>query len=252
MTVRASFITEASVALFLDVDGTLLEIAKSPDSVRVPAALRNTLELAAQHEQGALALISGRSITALDRLFAPSIFPAAGRHGFERRDYRGQITRATVDSALLEPVRESLRVWVNSNPGLMLEDKHTALALHYRNALGLEAAAREVMHTLAPQLQPQYQLRSGKCVFELLPAGCSKRHAIEAFMQEDPFAGRIPVFVGDDLTDEDGFMAVNALGGYSIRVGDDAPTAARHRFSSVAGVIAWLRERNTSILRRRR
>jgi trehalose 6-phosphate phosphatase len=87
-------------------------------------------------------------------------------------------------------------------------------------------------------------LREGKCVLELAPAGFSKRAAIEAFMTEPPFAGRIPVFLGDDVTDEDGFAAVNALGGHSIRVGSDAATAARSRFADVAAAVAWLRERN--------
>lgn len=250
MTVRASFVTDESIALFLDVDGTLLEIAKSPDTVHVPAALRNTLELAREREQGALALVSGRSLAALDQLFAPSMFPASGQHGAERRDYYGNVTRASADPKLLEPALKSLQSWVTENPALLLEDKHTALALHYRNAPELEHAARLVMTELARRLAPHFQLRAGKCVFELMPADCSKRRAIEAFMQEEPFAGRTPVFVGDDLTDEDGFDAVNEMGGYSIRVGVEVPTAARYNFGSVAGVIAWLRERNTSVRRR--
>jgi trehalose 6-phosphate phosphatase len=105
------------------------------------------------------------------------------------------------------------------------------------------------MQSAAAALGPHYRLRTGKCVYELTPACCSIRAAIEAFMSEAPFAGRTPVFVGDDDTDEEGFDAVNALGGYSIRVGRQVRSAARFQFATVSGVIAWLRERNTSMRR---
>jgi trehalose 6-phosphate phosphatase len=116
--------------------------------------------------------------------------------------------------------------------------------VHFRQAPQYERAAMEVMGGLAHQLREKFVLRDGKCVMELTPRGYSKRGAIEAFMRQPPFAGRIPLFIGDDVTDEDGFEAVNALGGYSVRVGDLAATAARFRFSSVSTVVAWLRERN--------
>ncbi|MGC3981752.1 MAG: trehalose-phosphatase [Steroidobacteraceae bacterium] len=248
MTLRASFITQQDIALFLDVDGTLIEIANSPDAVKVPASLRNTLELAAAHEAGAMALISGRKLGELDRLFAPSVFPAAGQHGFERRDAMGNITRPTVDTSGLQMARNVLASLVNRHPGLLLEDKGSGLALHYRNVPNLQASLQELMSELLIPLAPMFELKPGKYVLELTPAGFSKRTAIQAFMQETPFAGRTPVFVGDDVTDEDGFAAVNALGGYSIRVGSEAAphSAARYQFSSVSAVIAWLRERNIS------
>jgi len=246
MTLRGHFIPDHNIALFLDVDGTLLEIASTPDAVKVPAALRNTLHLAAAREDGALALISGRSISELDRLFAPWLFPAAGQHGLERRDAEGKLIQPTIDTAALQPARAALGELQLRHKGLLLEDKATALAMHYRLAPACEAAVREVMTALAAPLAGQFVLRSGKCVLELAPAGFSKRGAIEAFMSEAPFAGRIPVFIGDDVTDEDGFAAVNALNGYSIRVGNGAPTSARHRFGSVSAVVAWLRERNVN------
>jgi trehalose 6-phosphate phosphatase len=127
---------------------------------------------------------------------------------------------------------------------LLLEDKGTALAVHYRAAPQLQSLVEAEMARLAKPLESRFVLRKGKCVLELAPAGFSKRAAIEAFMTEPPFAGRIPVFLGDDVTDEDGFAAVNALGGHSIRVGSDAATAARSRFADVAAAVAWLRERN--------
>lgn len=249
MTLRGRFIPERSLALFLDVDGTLLELAASPDAVRVPAALRNTLELASQREAGALALVSGRTLDDLDRLFAPCRFPALGQHGFERRDARGRVRRAGIDHRLLEPVRDRLRAWLLERDNLVLEEKTTALALHYRRAPHLQSEARDMMEAAAELLAPHYQLRKGKCVYELAPACCSIRAALEAFMSEAPFAGRVPVFVGDDETDEQGFDAVNALGGYSIRVGRVARSAARYQFATVSGVIAWLRERNTNMRR---
>jgi len=247
MTLRGRFIPERSLALFLDVDGTLLELAASPDAVRVPAALRNTLELASHRESGALALVSGRTLDDLDRLFAPSRFPALGQHGFERRDARGRVTRAGVDHRLLEPVRARLCAWLDAHDNLVLEEKTTALALHYRRAPHLQSEVREMMESAAAALAPQYRLFTGKCVYELAPACCSIRAALEAFMSEPPFVGRVPVFVSDDETDEQGFDAVNALGGYSIRVGRHTRSAARFQFATVSGVIAWLRERNTSM-----
>ena len=249
MTIRGAFIPADNIALFLDVDGTLLEIASTPDSVTVPATLRNTLRLSASREGGALALISGRSLVELDRLFSPCLFPAAGQHGLERRNARGVVTRPAIEVGPLVPVRNALTHLQHQYSGLLLEDKGTALAIHYRLAPQCETVVRKVMAESAAPLQGQFVLRFGKCVIELAPAGFSKRQAIEAFMAEAPFAGRIPVFVGDDITDEDGFEAVNALSGYSIRVGADSPSVARHRFASVAAVIAWLRERNVTLRR---
>lgn len=244
MTVPGALVPEREIALFLDVDGTLLEIAATPHAVRVPPALRDTLQRAAAHEGGALALISGRTISELDRLFAPCVFPAAGQHGSERRDARGRFTRPHIDAESLRPARETLSHLEALHTGLLLEDKGTALAMHYRSAPQLESIVHAQMAKLAQPLEEQFVLRKGKRVLELAPAGYSKRSAIEAFMTEAPFTGRIPVFVGDDLTDEDGFAAVNALGGHSIRVGDEEVTVARSRLGSVSAVVAWLRERN--------
>lgn len=247
MTVPGAFVSERDIALFLDVDGTLLEIAATPDAVRVPRALRDTLQSVAGHEGGALALISGRTIRELDRLFAPCVFPAAGQHGLERRDAQGKLMRPHVDTELLRPARETLSRIGARHMGLLLEDKGSALAMHYRSAPQLALMVHAEMVKLAKPLESQFVLRKGKFVLELAPAGYSKRTAIEAFMTEAPFAGRVPVFVGDDVTDEDGFAAVNALGGHSIRVGNDEATVARSRLASVSAVVAWLRERNVTL-----
>jgi trehalose 6-phosphate phosphatase len=247
MTLRGSFVPERNLALLFDVDGTLLEIAPTPNAVKVSGALRNSLQLAAERENGALALISGRAIRDLDRLFAPCVFPAAGQHGLERRDAQGRTRRPHVAVELLGPARAALLQLQAQHEGLLLEDKDVALAMHYRLAPEQESRVRDALRALAAPLVGQFEVRAGKFVLELGPCGYTKRTAIEAFMREPPFAGRTPVFFGDDLTDEDGFDAVNALGGLSIRVGATEETCARYRFGSVSGVIAWLRERNLNI-----
>jgi trehalose 6-phosphate phosphatase len=247
MTIRGAFVCKGPLAIFLDVDGTLLEIAQTPDAVRVPAALRNTLQLASQRESGALALVSGRCIAELDRLFHPYKFPAAGQHGVERRDIHGNVHRPAVEARLLEPARQELDHLQALHAGLLLEDKGGGLAMHYRLAPGYAGLVMETMSRLAASLEGQYTLRTGKCVVELSLAGFSKRTAIEAFMDDAPFSGRTPVFIGDDETDEDGFEAVNVMGGVSIRVGMNPSSSARYRFSSVNSVIGWLRERNVSL-----
>ena len=247
MTLRGAFIPERNIALFLDVDGTLLEIASTPDAVKVPAALRNTLHLAASRSEGALALISGRPLEVLDRLFAPYVFPAAGQHGLERRDAEGRLSQPQIDTQVLQPAREILRALADQHRGILLEDKAGGIAVHFRLAPKCEGLVNQTMSGLAASLDDRFMLRHGKFVVELSPRGYSKRTAIEAFMHESPFAGRRPVFIGDDVTDEDGFEAVNAMGGVSIRVGNTPQTAARYRFGSVSAVIAWLRERNLNL-----
>lgn len=235
-----------SIALFLDVDGTLLEIAPTPHTVSAPDSLKDLLKRAAARERGAVALVSGRSLADLDRLFAPQTFTAAGQHGLERRTVGGHIWRLNVDTEQLYSARTALLQFVAQHPGLLLEDKGRALAVHFRSAPQLQEAVRTQMQTLLAELHSGFQLRPGKCVLELVPAGCSKRTAIEAFMAEPPFAGRVPVFIGDDVTDEDGFNAVNALSGHSVRVGRIDGTAARWHMDNVAAVIDWLSERYLS------
>lgn len=251
MTLRGPYIPEHNIALFLDVDGTLLEIAPTPDQVKIPASLRNTLQLAVKGVNGALALISGRSIHTLDVLFAPCKFAAAGQHGLERRDAEGNMIQPAIDSTLLNPARNALRELQLSYKGLLLEDKGTTLAFHYRLAPSYESRVRETMNALLLPIADRFMLRPGKHVFEITPKGYSKRTAIEAFMMESPFAGRTPVFFGDDITDEDGFEAVNALEGCSVRVGPIKDSVAQYHFGSVTAVIAWLRERNLNPQRNR-
>jgi trehalose 6-phosphate phosphatase len=238
-------VTARGRALFLDVDGTLLELADSPEAVRVPERLKELLAALASQEAGALALVSGRRISQIDALFAPARFPAAGLHGLERRDALGVYTRNLPDvlsqAKVLAHARQVLGAFARQHPELLLEDKEFALALHYRRAPHMQAAVESRMRALLAEMGDTYHLQPGKCVIELKPVFSSKRTAIESFMAEPPFRARSPIFVGDDITDEDGFAAVNAMGGDSIRVGGaTAGTAARFSFVDVTQVAEWL------------
>jgi trehalose 6-phosphate phosphatase len=244
MSSRATFIRDEQLALFLDVDGTLLEIAATPDLVRVPSSLRNTLQLTFERAQGAFALLSGRSLEDLDKLFFPSVFPASGMHGLEVRLRGGRIVRPEIDPSMLDRARAWLRMLQKENRGLLLEDKGIALAMHCRLAPKLASEIEMVMSEMSAELGEAFIMRPGKCVFELMPRGFDERTAIQLFMKQPEFAGRTPVFVGDDPTDEVGFQAVNEMGGHSIRVGKLEETAAQYCFSSVSTVVAWLRDRN--------
>jgi trehalose 6-phosphate phosphatase len=145
---------------------------------------------------------------------------------------------------VLDRARRWLNLLQEENRGLLLEDKGVALAMHYRLAPALATEVGIVMNEMAAELGDAFVVRPGKCVYELMPRGFDERGAIELLMKEREFAGRTPVFVGDDSFDEEGFGLVNELGGHTVRVGDLERTAARYRFGSVSTVVAWLRDRN--------
>ncbi|MEO8463730.1 MAG: trehalose-phosphatase [Gammaproteobacteria bacterium] len=226
-------------ALFLDIDGTLIEIAPIPTAVRVPQRAIRVLASLHARLHGAIALVTGRRIADLDALFAPLLLPAAGVHGAERRDAAGHVTASDRDSHLA-PARRMLAAWQAAHAGTVLEDKGSSLALHYRAAPEWEAGARGALVEALAAAGPDFHIQEGKKVLELKPRAAGKGSAIEAFMDEPPFRGRCPVFVGDDLTDEDGFDAVNRLGGHSIAVGLDRPTSARWRLRNEQEVLGWL------------
>lgn len=230
-------------ALFLDVDGCLLPFAPRPDAVEVPPALVERLVVLQTALGGALALVSGRNLATLDRLFAPAGFAAAGLHGVERRRAGDVGAAGHVPQALMQ-VRDAALALVDAHPGALLEDKGAAIALHWRMVapagIPAAAAALRVFAETALARLPGYQLQPGDHVIELRPQHADKGSAIVGFLEEAPFAGRVPVFAGDDLTDEPGFRAVNARGGISILVGDRPGSAARFRLPDPAAVHAWL------------
>jgi trehalose 6-phosphate phosphatase len=226
-------------ALFLDVDGTLLPIAANPAAVRVPERVVSVLASLQDRLSLAIALVSGRSIAELDRLFAPLRLPAAGVHGGERRDGAGNM-HGGGRRDLLAFARRRLAAFCADHPGALLEDKGMALALHYRGAPEIESAARLAVAETLEAAGPDVHLQEGKMVLEIKAHSSAKGDAIDAFMQEPPFRGRRPVFVGDDLTDEHGFDVVNRLGGYSIAVGLGRPTVARWRLRDERQVLEWL------------
>jgi len=227
-------------AFFFDVDGTLAAIEAQPDQVTIPARVRQHLQQISNLSHGALALVSGRPIAQLDKLAAPLEAPAAGVHGAERRDATGQTHRHalpdTVASALQNELEQAFSQW----PGAVLEAKGMAFALHFRNAPEHEPAIMQLAEKIVNRFS-ELTLQPGKCVVEIKPRGIDKGEAINTFMQEAPFAGRIPVFVGDDLTDEKGFLAVNALQGLSVKVGE-GPTEARYRLPDTEAVWQWLEQ----------
>jgi trehalose 6-phosphate phosphatase len=231
-------------AIFLDVDGTLLEIARRPELVYVPRGLPVLIARLAQERQGALALISGRPLAQLDRLFQPWRGAAAGLHGIERRCADGRLRRMpdNVGEAALDRVRPKLAALAGEGSGLTLEDKGATLALHYRAVPAREAEIRNSAEILQREEGEALRLIAGKMVFEFQPRGADKGAAIAAFLAEPPFLGRQPVFVGDDTTDEDGFAETNRRGGISIRVGLPSDTAAYYTLPSVEATLAWLAE----------
>jgi trehalose 6-phosphate phosphatase len=231
-----------SLAVFLDVDGTLLEIAPTPDAVYVGPRLRSLLELLYPQPDGALALVSGRTIANLDELFAPMApLPAAGLHGFERRTATGaRVHCAPPDEETLALARADLQTIAARYPGTLVEDKQVALAMHYRLAQESATEILSHMELLAARVRPHLHLQPGKMVAELRPAKATKGEAIREFLREPPFSDRLPIFIGDDLTDETAFEAVNAVGGVSVAVNVQRPTAARFYLPNVSAVHDWL------------
>lgn len=229
------------LAFFLDVDGTLLEIAPTPDAVVVDQELLAMLRALVFGSRGAVALVSGRAIGVLDDLFKPLLLPCAGLHGFERRSASGLYTRRPLPPGnLLNEAREALTRLVVQYPDLLLEDKRFSLALHFRQAPHLESLVTERVTTLAAALAPHFELQRGRCVLEIRPAQANKATAVAEFMQEEPFRGRRPLCLGDDLTDEYAFEWVNAAGGISIAVGTERDSHAKAHLHSVAAARLWL------------
>jgi trehalose 6-phosphate phosphatase len=227
-------------ALFLDIDGTLLDIAETPDAVEPKRGDRRMIGALQRCVGGALALVSGRNIASIDELFAPLELPCAGQHGVERRDVHGRVQRLAFPLESLQRAARDVETFARQHEGLVFENKGHSVALHYRLAPQLADAAHAVVRKAAQRLGGRAEVQGGKMVAELKPVGRDKGMAIEDFMREPPFAGRVPVFLGDDVTDEYGFRVVNRLGGHSVKIGP-GPTEARWRLADAAAARAWLR-----------
>lgn len=229
----------ASDALFLDIDGTLLDIASTPDGVIVTEALRQ--DLAQLHEKmgGALALISGRAIADIDALFAPLILPAAGSHGAEKRLTPAQEPETGI------PVPEFLRDLISNlfkpYPGLYCQDKTYSFAVHYRNAPELEGLVHNALSELVASSQLPLRIMQGKMVFEVLGNDHTKGTALEYFMDCAPFSGRRPIYFGDDVTDLDAMECCRKLGGIAGQVGK-ITSAFESFFDSPEQVRNWIKE----------
>ncbi len=225
-------------AFFFDFDGTLADIAEHPEDVKVTDASRETLARLQQASGGAVAIISGRDIASIDRFLDPEKLPVAGVHGLTRRDAQGQLHHPDFDMSELREIEARLQLLVDRETGLLLERKHGAIALHYRQRPELEEVCIRAMEEAVTN-SGSGTVRRGKMVIEAVGHPSDKGSAIDSFLQEKPFLGRVPVFAGDDLTDEDGFALVNERGGVSIKIGP-GDTRARYRIQSRDELLAWL------------
>jgi trehalose 6-phosphate phosphatase len=227
----------SGTALFLDLDGTLAPIAARPDDVGPDPRRSHLLERLRADAGGRLAVISGRTLADLDRILERSVASLAGVHGLTRRTGAGAMSTVAAhpghDAAL-----DALNAFASAHSGLIVEDKGQSVTLHYRLAPEFASAARVEAERVAAQTG--LTLQPGRMVMELRAPGPGKGDSVRAFMGEAPFAGARPIFMGDDLTDEDGFQAATALGGFGVLVGSARPTAARYRLAGVEQALAWL------------
>ena len=226
-------------AILLDIDGTLLDIAPSPKQVWVPPGLRHTLERLDELTGGALALVSGRPLADIDLIFSPLRLAAIGGHGAELRTAAGaepQVHAAPLSAAL----KHRLASLSELSPGILAEDKGYSLALHYRLApesgQALCAAVADICATIP---QGAIEILPGKLVVEIKPAGVSKAIAVCDLMRYPPFAGRIPIFIGDDTTDVPVFGIISRFGGLGFSVGQIVADVNGH-FDKPATVRSWL------------
>ncbi|WP_163271381.1 trehalose-phosphatase [Chelativorans alearense] len=227
-----------NTAIFLDFDGTLAEFAEHPDAVSVPLPTREVLGRLEKSTRGALAIVTGRPIADIDRFLAPLRLPVAGVHGLERRAAGGKRTTATVDRAKFAAMEEKLRAFTLAHPGTMVETKSGSLALHYRRRPELSEACMAAVHEAVDGFKGLHILH-GKMVIEVKSGKATKADAVAAFMGETPFCGRVPLFAGDDVTDEDAFREIARTGGISIKIGRGS-TVAAFRTGGVAAFRDWL------------
>lgn len=231
----AELLADSRAALFLDFDGTLVEIASGPCAIAVPTGLAGGLVRLAERLGGALALVTGRSIDNLHSFIGPVAVHLAGSHGADVRTPCGEVLR--YGTPLPPTVAETLASYAAAN-GLLYERKAHGGALHYRARPELESEACEYVAGLAAE--HCLDTKSGKCVIELIWPGADKGGAVDLLAKRAPFIGAKPIFVGDDVTDEDGFAACARMGGFGIAVGERASAGAHYSLATVEDVHAWL------------
>lgn len=230
----------AAIALFLDVDGTLIDFALRPDAVAVDPALPPLLRRLHARLDGALAPLSGRPLHEIDALLGLPQGAAAGVHGSELRDAQGRVHATAHASARMPALQQRARDLLAAHGQVLIEVKADALALHYRNAPAAASAVHAAAQELLRHAGRDYVLQPGNQVMEIKPAGVDKGHAVTALMRAAPFAGRVPWMLGDDLTDEDAFAVVNAHAGVSVIVGPRRPTLAHCTLADPPAARAWL------------
>ena len=228
-------------AILLDIDGTLLDLARTPREVWVPPGLAATLHALRERTKGALALVSGRSLNDIDLIFAPDRFPGVGGHGAEMRLSTDSEAVATHAPPMDKELKGRLAAIARLSPGILLEDKGYSLALHYRLAPHAEKAIYEAVSLIRADLpNAAIEVLPGKCVCEIKQAGFDKATGVRELMNHEPFRGRRPIFIGDDVTDESVFAIMPALGGLAFSVGRHANGVAGH-FAEPGDVRAWLK-----------
>ncbi|MEX0405513.1 trehalose-phosphatase [Aquibium sp. LZ166] len=229
----------ARTAFFFDFDGTLAEIVDDPKAVTIGDDVRDALVAIRDAAGGALAVISGREIAAIDRFLAPLTLPVGGAHGSERRGVAGEVHRAAVDPRDLDRLAERVADFARGVPGTTVETKRTSVALHYRR----NPSAERNCIAFAEELAGEYasaSLLAGKMVLEFKFSARTKADVIGDFMAEEPFCGRRPVYFGDDVTDEDAFRVLPEWDGLAVKIGE-GPSIARYRLADPAALHAWMK-----------
>lgn len=244
---RMKFRSPAKYALFLDFDGTLVEIAARPDAVNLDTVTRAALNSLSNQLSGALAIVTGRDISDIDKYLHPLTLPVAGVHGLTRRSADGRIHSSAGQQkySFVRHITDILQPFVDDNAGLQLETKSHAVALHYRGSPDLEENCILAMNNATRDLN-DYHIVRGKMVLEAKVDGGNKGAAVADFLSESPFEGRVPIFAGDDVTDEDAFREVNRRQGISIKVGTEG-TCAGYRADTTMEFIVWLQNLAESI-----
>ncbi len=229
---------DTSYAWFFDIDGTLLHFADTPDAVHVSEGLRDLLSALEQKFEGALALVTGRSIASADALFRPLTLPIAGQHGLERRDVHGELHYAAEDKLPATELQELLTI-PDQHPGTLVENKGGCVAVHYRRVPQLGPTVTRLVETVAERLKPDFEILKGHDVIEVKRANINKGDALFAYLREAPFSGRTPLFFGDDTTDIPAMEATLDSGGLAVAVGPK-PLPGQYRFEGVNDLLDWL------------